>query len=315
MPGPRMSTARVFLRRIAWLVVALGALSLPMAARGATLTDMLGRSVQVPGRALRIVSLAPSLTEIVFALGRGEWLQAVTDFCDYPSAARSKPRIGGPTTPNLERIVQLQPDVVLATTEGNPRDAVARLDQLGIPVFVVKPDGYTGVLASLRVLSGLLQAEQAAGDLVRSLEARTAAVQQAVGGQSRPRTLFLVWSEPLIAAGPSTVVGDLLEMAGGQNIVREGAVQYPRLSWEEVVGRKPEVIVVADHRGGDGVTREAALPSVSWTRWPSIPAVRDGHVVLLPADPLLRPGPRLAEGLEQLARAIHPEAFAQAGPP
>ncbi len=309
-----MWRARFLIRNIALVLAALGFLNLPAVARGAALMDMLGRPVRVPEGPLRIVSLAPSLTEIVYALGRDEWLQGVTDFCDYPPPARAKPRIGGPTTPNLERIVQMRPDLVLATTEGNPRDAVARLDQLGIPVFVVKPDGYSGVLASIRVLGHVLRAERAGGDLVRNLEARAAAVRQEVGGRPRPRTLFLVWAEPLIAVGPTTVVGDLLEMAGGGNIIRERAVQYPRLGWEEVVGGAPDVIVVADHRAPDRVSREEALSNAPWNSWPSIPAVRAGRVVLLPADPLLRPGPRVADALEQLARAIHPEAFAQVAP-
>jgi iron complex transport system substrate-binding protein len=309
-----MWRARILIRSIPLILAAVGFLTLPPVARGAALTDMLGRPVPVPEGPLRIVSLAPSLTEIVFALGRGDWLQAVTDFCDYPPPARVKPRVGGPTTPDLERIVQMRPDLVLATTEGNPRDVVARLDQVSIPVFVVKPDGYAGVLASIRVLGDVLGAGREAADVVRSLEARAAAVRRKVRGRPRVRTLLLVWADPLIAVAPTTVVGDLLEMAGGENIIRERAVQYPRLGWEEVVGRAPEVILVADHRESDRAPREEALSNAPWNRWPNIPAVRAGRVVLLPADPLLRPGPRVADGLERVARAIHPEAFAQVAP-
>lgn len=294
---------RILLTIFLWLVVAVSP------AHAATMPDMLGRPVAVPDGPLRLVSLAPSLTEIVFALGRGDWLVGVTEFCDYPPAARSKPRIGGPMTPNLERVVQVRPDVVLATAEGNPRDRVAELTRLGIPVFAVKPDGYAGVLASISTLGRVLRAEAEAAALSQEMERRTASIRRAVGGRPRPRVLYLVWADPLIAAGPSTFIHDLIGMAGGENVVRERAVPYPRLSWEEVLASAPEVILVATHaEGGD-----RPLNGGSWNAWQSIPAVRSGRIISLPGDTIHRPGPRVVEGLERLARAIHPEAFPQGG--
>ncbi|MBI4735792.1 MAG: cobalamin-binding protein [candidate division NC10 bacterium] len=294
---------RILLTIFLWLVVAVSP------AHAATLPDMLGRPVAVPDGPLRLVSLAPSLTEIVFALGRGDWLVGVTEFCDYPPAARSKPRIGGTMTPNLERVVQVRPDLVLATAEGNPRDRVAHLERLGIPVFAVKPDGYAGVLASIRTLGRVLRAEAEAAALSQEMERRTATIRRAVGGRPRPRVLYLVWADPLIAAGPTTFIHDLIEMAGGDNVVRERAVPYPRLSWEEVLASAPEVILVATHaEGGD-----RPLNGGSWSAWQSIPAVRTGRIIALPGDTIHRPGPRVVEGLERLARAIHPEAFPPGG--
>ena len=277
--------------------------------QAATLADMLGRPVTIPDGAVRVVSLAPSLTEIVFALGRGDSLVGVTDFCDYPPAARSKPRIGGPMTPDVELIVQIRPDLVLATAEGNPRDTVAQLARLQIPVFAVKPEGYAGILASIEAVWRALRAEAAATALTQDIQARVAAVRRAVSARPRPRVLYLVWTDPLIAAGPAAYIHDLIEMAGGANVVRERSVPYPRLSWEEVVGAAPEVILVASHR--EGPDRPAM--GEAWRGWQSVPAVRSGRIVAVPGDTIHRPGPRVVEGVERLARAIHPEAFTRLG--
>jgi iron complex transport system substrate-binding protein len=305
VPNHAMSR-RTLLPFFLWLLVA------EPAAEAATIPDMLGRPVSVPDGPLRLVSLSPSLTEIVFALGRGDWLVGVTEFCDFPPAARDKPRIGGTMTPNLERVVQVRASLVLATAEGNPRDLLGQLSRLDIPIFAVKPEGYAGILASVRTLGRLLKADAAAADLVRDIEGRTADIRRAVAGRPRPRTLYLVWTDPLVAAGPATFIHDLIELAGGKNVVRERAVAYPRLSWEEVVASSPDVILVATHL--EKLEREdPPLKGELWDAWQSVPAVRSGRVVPVPGDTIHRFGPRVTEGLERLARAIHPEAFASAG--
>ncbi len=296
---------RALLTWILWWLLA----SAP--AQATTLADMLGRSVTVSDGPMRVVSLAPSLTEIVFALGRGDWLVGVTDFCDYPPEARSKPKIGGPMTPDLERVVRLQPDLALATAEGNPRDVVAQLARLHIPVFAVKPEGYAGVLASVEAMGRALRVEEEATALVQEIQGRVAAIRRAVAGRPHPRVLYLVWTDPLIAAGPATYIHDLIEMAGGDNVVREASVPYPRLSWEEIVRSAPEVILVASHGNGS----DQPWIGEVWRGWQSVPAVRSGRVIGVPGDTIHRPGPRVVEGVERLARAIHPEAFARPGAP
>jgi iron complex transport system substrate-binding protein len=297
-------SVRVFMLLGLWLSSAW------VSAQAATVQDMLGRAVSVPERPLRVVSLAPSLTETVFALGRGDWIAGVTDFCDYPAAARSKPKVGGTATPNLERIVDLRPDLVLATAEANPRETVGQLSRLGIPVFAVKPDGYAGILESVRLVGRVLGAEASAAALIRDIQGGVEAIRGRVTGRARPRVLYLVWADPPIAAGPSTFIHDLLEMAGGDNIVRERAVPYPRLSLEDIVGRAPEVILVASHsQRGDAHATGFTPPLAQRNGWQSIPAVRRGRVVSVPGDTIHRPGPRVVDGLERLARAIHPEAF------
>ena len=297
--GRRWIMGRAVLGLLLWLCLTA------VPARATTTTDMLGRTLTVPDGPMRVVSLAPSLTEIVFALGRGDWLVGVTDFCDYPPEARSKPKVGGSMTPDLERVVGLRPDLVLATAEGNPRDTVAQLTRLRISVFAVKPDGYAGILASLQAVGRALRAEAAAARLVRDIQGRVGAIRHAVAGERHPRVLYLVWTDPLIAAGPTTYIHDLIEMAGGENVVRERSVPYPRLGWEEVVGEAPEVILVASHRNG---SERPPIREV-WRSWQSVPAVRSGRIIAVPGDTIHRPGPRVVEGVERLARAIHPEVF------
>ena len=296
-------------RRSVILFVILALLGTPGPARSADVMDMLGRSVFLPDRPLRLVSLAPSLTEIVFALGRGDWLVGVTNFCDYPAEARSKPKIGGSITPDLERIVGLRPDLVLATSDGNPRETMAQLARLHVPVFAVKPEAYAGILASIEAVGRALRAGGEAAALVQEIQGRVASVRRAVGHRVRPRVLYLVWTDPLIAAGPATYIHDLIEMAGGENVVRERSVAYPRLGWEEVVGAAPEVILVASHRDGP----DRPWMGEVWRGWQGVPAVRSGRIIAVPGDTIHRPGPRVVEGVVRLARAIHPEVFTRIG--
>jgi iron complex transport system substrate-binding protein len=292
-----------------WLLISGLCFSLGLpSAEAATVHDMLGRPVTIPDGALRLVSLSPSLTEIVFAIGREGWLVGVTDFCDYPPAARAKPRVGGTMTPNLEQVLQVRPNLVLATAEGNPRDLVAHLGRFGIPIFGVKPEGFVGILDSVRTLGRVLQAQAPASALAREMGEQGARIQRAVAGRPRPRVLYLVWSDPVIAAGPASFIHDLIRIAGGENVVREQTVPYPRVSLEEVVARAPEVILVASHLDAMDRPPKVTLSSL----WPSIPAVRSTRVVPVPGDTIHRFGPRVVEGLGHLARGIHPEAFRQA---
>lgn len=278
-------------------------------AGAATVTDMLGRPVSLPERPGRIVSLAPSLTETVFALGRGEALVGVTEACDYPAAARGVPSVGGLATPDLERIARLGPEVVLVTAEANPREVLAQLHRLKLPVFALKPEGAAGVLASLEAVGRALGVQGRAAALVEELRGRVEGVRARVAGRGRVRVLYLVWADPPIAASGGSFIHDLLDLAGGANVVPERTTAYLRLGWEEIVARRPEVILLTAHRGAGNGDGSAGPNRAPWARFTSIPAVRTGRVLALPSDTILRPGPRLADGLELLARSLHPAAF------
>jgi iron complex transport system substrate-binding protein len=271
---------------------------------------MLGRPLATPDRTLRLVSLAPSITEAIYALGRGEWLVGVSAICDYPASARALPKVGGIAAPNLEQIVRLRPDLVFATAEGNSRDLLDQLERLGMSTFALRPDSYAGVLESIRAVGRAVAADEAARRIVDDIGSGVRAVQALVAGRARPRVLYLIWTDPLIAAGAGTYLDDLLELAGGRNIVRQRTGSYPRLNWEQVVDRAPEVILLADHR--EDSERAAAgsgdMPP-DWKTWQVVPAIRTGRVLPVPSNTILRPGPRVGDGLARLARAIHPDAF------
>ena len=267
--------------------------------------DEVGRRVEVPKRVHRIVSLAPSLTELVFALGLEQELVGVTDFCDFPPQAKGKAKVGGMINPNLEAILALRPDLILATVEGTRAETVSSLERLGLPVFVVKSRGLQGLFSSIEKLGEAMGRDEAARALVQKLQGRVGEIKRRVEGLSRPRVLYLVWPEPPIVPGKGTFIDDLVQLAGGESISGDSRVPYPQYSLEEIIARSPEVIVISSKHG----EREAADLVRRLKRLISLPAVRHGRIHFLDGDLVNRPGPRIVEGLFILARLIHPEAF------
>jgi len=267
--------------------------------------DSVGRRVVVPASVQRVVSLAPSLTEIAFAIGLGEKVVGVTDFCDYPPEAKGKAKVGGMTDPSLEAIVALRPDLILATTEGNRRETVFQLERLGLPVFVSGPTGLSGLFASIEAIGEATGREAEAFALVRHLKGRVEEIVGKAERLKRPRVLYLIWPEPLIVPGRGTLINDLITLAGGESISGDQPIPYPRYSLEEVLRQAPEVIVLSSKHGEGAV--KALLDY--WRRFEAIPAIRNGRVHLLDGDLVNRPGPRIVEGLEALAKLFHPEAF------
>lgn len=270
-----------------------------------TVRDMVGREVALPAPPRRIVSLVPSVTETLFAIGADERLVGVTTFCDFPLAAREKPKVGGIVNPSLEAIVGLRPDLVLATTEGNRESTVEQLTALGIPTYVVSPKTFSGVLESILRIGSLSGRDEAAQRLVNDLRRRAAQVVEATGRRPQPRVLYVVWADPLVVPGRATLINDLIGMAGGVSISADRPVEWPRLSLEQVVTSAPQVVIFASH-GSTHV--EQALK-----RWReqglALPAFQTGQVRRVDTDLVHRPGPRIVEGLEALARAIHPGAL------
>jgi iron complex transport system substrate-binding protein len=282
------------------LVVALVGAAAP--SRAAEVQDMLGRRVTVPERPGRVVSLAPSLTEIAYAVGAGEQLVGVTEYCDFPREARAKPKIGGIYTPNFEVILTLKPDLVLATTEGNREEHIRGLEDLGIPVYVVRPLDFVTVLDSIERIGRVLGRETEARRRVDAMKRQADEVARAVHGVPRPRVLYVLWGDPLIVPGRDTLITDLIRRAGGESVTGDERLPYPRFSLEEAVARRPERIVLAQH--GE-VTVDERLRE--WQHLTLLPAVRQGHVYRIDGDLIHRPGPRIVEGLRALARLLHPE--------
>lgn len=274
------------------------------AASPLAVVDDLGREVAVPAAARRIVSLAPNLTEIAFALGLGPRLVGVTDFCDFPPEAARVPRVGGVTAPSAERVLALEPDLVLATTAGNGRDEVLALARLGVPVVITDPRDLEGVARSFEVIARAAGVPEAGARLAAEFRRRLAGVRERVAGRPKLRTLVLVWPDPLIAAGPRSFLSRLVEAAGGANALEAGSTrwtaQYPTLGVESLLALAPEAIVLASHEG----RAESALERLRAFR--QVPAVRDGRVAAIDQAVLVRPGPRLVEAAEALARVLHP---------
>ena len=269
------------------------------------LTDELGRRVQVPNAARRVVSLAPNLTEIIFALGEGENLAGDTDFCDYPSEAAQKPHVGGTVNPSLERIASLQPDLVLATRSINRRETVDALDRIGLPVYVTDPHSVDEMIASVEHVGNVLGAEKAAATVAGDLRGRLAELERRLAGSTPRRVLFVVWTDPLISVGRDTFIADALRRAGGRSVV-DTAAEWPRISLEEMIRLRPEFLVLASAHAGDMSRSIAALHTRPG--WKNLEALREGNVVEL-SDAINRPAPRMVDAIEQLARALHPEAF------
>ena len=287
----------------ALLAVALVLAAVP--APALTLVDMLGREVTLPAPPRRIVSLVPSATELIYALGGEDRLVGRTDFCDYPPAAKDKPSVGGMIAPSLETIATLKPDLVIATTSGNRLETFTKLEQLSIPVYAVHAHRIAEMLDVARRIAELTGRQAALAPLVAGLESRLFAVANAVRPYPRPRVLYVLWPEPLLVPASGAILTELITLAGGESITANERGDYPRFSMEAAVVRAPEVILLARHGS-------ASAPPVvrdNWERLASLPAVKSKRVHPVDGSLVHRYGPRVVDGVETLARAIHPEAF------
>jgi cobalamin transport system substrate-binding protein len=286
-------------------VIALLALATP--AQALVLRDMLGREIALASPPARIVSLVPSVTETIFALGGEARLVGVSDFCDWPPAARRKPRVGGMVNPSLETIVALKPDLVVGTDEGNREDTFIQLRRLGVPVYVVHAHDMAQMFELVDRVGDLVGRRDGVPSLVEGIRRRIDAVRAAVKPFTPPRVLYVIWPDPLIVPGRESHLTEMIELAGGRSVTGQEAGGYARFSIEAAVARAPEVIVLADHSSGASTAGRAAPEK--WQTLTSVPAIRAGRLYSVDLSVLHRYGPRMADGLETLARLIHPEAF------
>ncbi|HJU54133.1 MAG TPA: cobalamin-binding protein [Pyrinomonadaceae bacterium] len=271
----------------------------PPATATREVTDEAGRSVRVPIRPTRVVTLAPNLTEIVYAVGAGDLLVGNTTFCDYPAEAKQVAKVGDTLQPNIERIIALRPEVIFVSTASQLETFTKQLDERGISVFVTDPHDLEGVFQSIRTLGALLGHEDEAATLVNKLRARAATVQEAVLMRPVVTVFYQVSPQPLWTAGKKSWITDLIRRAGGKSVTAEVEGEWMRYSDEAALASRPEAIVMA--AGGGKMEVAPALQKS--------PAARTGRVYEINGDYLSRPGPRLVDGLEQMARALHPEVF------
>jgi iron complex transport system substrate-binding protein len=267
--------------------------------------DETGRRVAVPVMIRRIVSIAPNLTETIYALGAQDRLVGDTDYCDYPPEAKQKPHVGGALNPSLEAVVALKPDLVLATTAINRRATVEALERLGVAVYATDPRTVEGVLQSMRTLSALIGGGQQADALAAQLQTRLADLRARLAGDPPRRALFVVWVDPFISIGPRTFLADALRWAGAESVVRAKG-DWPQVSLEEVVRLDPEYLVFAeaDHAAGESEFEELKVRP----GWRALRAVKERHIAIV-SDALNRPAPRMIDAIEELAKQLHPELF------
>jgi len=268
------------------------------------LTDELGRRVTVPDQPHRIISLAPSLTETVYALGLGDVVVGVTDYTDYPPEARAKPSVGGLIDPNLEKIVSLRPDLVLATREINRRETVEQLVRFGIPVFVVDPQGLRGILVSIKNIGQATHRAAEGSVLASRLEKKWKTVADRIKGLPRPTVFVPIWYDPVITAGKTAFITQVISAAGGESVTADIPQAWPQISMEEVLRRSPDFLLLIHGRQG-GITIAELKVREGWSR---LDAVRQNHVIYID-ERLEHSSPVVFDALEELAQKLHPEAF------
>jgi iron complex transport system substrate-binding protein len=269
-----------------------------------TFVDDLGRKIYLAKPPTRLVSLAPSITEMLYAIGLGDRLVGVTQFCDSPPEAQTKPKVAY-AQPNLESIVALQPDLVLAPREFIRADVLSKLEQLKIAAFIFDAKIIEDIPSHIQTLGRMLDGSASANQVAMDLRRRLAELKSRTEHLPRPRVLYVLNSQPLITVGPGSFVHHMIELAGGANVAARAKAPYPRLNMEEVIKEDPELIVfpVGSVEGIPQGEQEL------WRRWSTVSAVRHGRFHHVPSDLMNRPGPRIAQGLERLARILHPEAF------
>jgi iron complex transport system substrate-binding protein len=302
----KRSCKRIFTRGTIWFLALLSiALVLTACTAGWPPTEVeyvfddLGRLVAINGTPQKIISLAPSNTEILFALGLGDKVVGVTDYCDYPPEALNKTKVGGYINPDIERIVALNSDLILVA-HGTPMDVINNLVGLGLTVFGIKTTDLDDLLNDIRRIAEITDREVEAQALTSEMESRIQAVtNQTEELEQRPRVFYIVWHDPLWTAGSGTFIHELIEKAGGVNIC-QNMTGYPTISIEEVIARDPEIIITSE---------ESYDWAMNATDLASTNASQTGRIYTLDDDLVQRPGPRLIEGLEWFAHFIHPEIF------
>lgn len=267
--------------------------------------DEVGRKVVVLSPPKRIISLAPNITEILFSLGLDEEIVGVSTHCNFPERAKSKIQVGSYISLDFEKILSLKPDIVIATGAGNTRDMVERLEKLGFPIYVIFPKNFDGILRSIDQLGKVVDREKEAGAIIQEMKRRRQRVIDLTRGLPRPKVFLQIGEAPIVTVGKGSFADDLIDLAGGENIAREEKEMYPRWSMEEILKRSPEVILISSMNPKGDYQRLLQ----EWARWRVIPAVKYGRISLIDSDLIDRPSPRIINGLEEIAKILHPERF------
>ena len=264
--------------------------------------DETSRMVNVIAAPQRIVSLAPGITETLYALGLGDRVAGVTTFCDWPAEVRKKTRVGGFTNPSIEKIVSLKPDLILATADGNRKDTVQQLERLGLPVYVIHPTHTQGVLKSILHIGEITSHEYDARKLVAALQKKLDNINLKIRDKRKPRVFFQIGLEPIVTAGGGTLINEVIERAGGVNVAGRDIANYPRYSAEGIIGAAPEIIIFAPMINDN----EFVAVKRFWQKFRDVPAVRNNKIYPIDADLINRASPRIFDAVEIMAVIFHP---------
>jgi iron complex transport system substrate-binding protein len=267
------------------------------------LRDELGRKVVIPDVPTRIVSLAPNITEVLYALNLGDRIVGVTRFSDYPKEAKQKPKVGTYVNFNIEKIVALKPDLIIATYGGNPKAAIQRLEKLGFAIYVTKAGNVKDVLSMIESIGMITDTRERAATIVNRLKKRIETVTNRVRNTPRPLIFLQINAKPLMTVGAGSFHDQVIELAGGRNLAEGSSVRYPQYSIEDVLQREPDYILISTMDRADLFEQQKA----DWMRWESIPAVRNDRICFIDSDLIDRASPRIVDGLEEMAKLIHPE--------
>ncbi len=292
--------------------LSLCALAIAVAAAAAgpvSFVDERGVTISLPGKARRVVSLSPELTESLFAAGAGDAVVGVTTYCNYPAEASGRAKIGGfsAKTISVETIIALKPDLVVGGLSAHGQLA-AQFERAGLRFAALPTTDFDDIYATIALLGRVAGDEAVANALVADLKARLAAVSAkiaAVPSAERPLVFWETWDEPLMSAGPGTFTGQIIEAAGGRNCFADAASDWPVVSFEALLARDPDYIMAADSHG-EALTPERLAKRSGWT---SLRAVRNGKLVFLDGDIVARAGPRFVEAVELMARALYPDLY------
>jgi iron complex transport system substrate-binding protein len=264
-----------------------------------TVTDQAGRTVILPDHPHRLICLLPSVVDDVYALGAGSDVIAVSDYTKYPPEAARKPSIGIPLTPSIETIVSLHPDLVIASADSNREETFRQLEQVGVTVFVLNPHGIEGILSSISSLGKAIGREDAATRLVSQLRARLDAVRSRVKNMPVFTVFLPIWYDPIITIGKHAFITEIIAAAGGKSITEEIPQEWPQISLETVIERKPDALVLVQG------SRMSIADVENRAGWKTLTAIRNHHIYIVD-DRMELPSPVAFDALEDLARRLHP---------
>ncbi|OGI51714.1 MAG: cobalamin-binding protein [Candidatus Muproteobacteria bacterium RIFCSPHIGHO2_02_FULL_65_16] len=274
--------------------VLLGLLGAAPAPAPTRVPDDAGATVVLAAPARRIVSLAPHVTELLYAAGAGGYVVGAVDYSDYPEAAKRIPRVGGYTGLDLEAIVALRPDLIIAWQSGNPPSQVERLRALGLAVYVSEPRHIEDVATNIERLGRLAGTADAALRAARAFRQRHEALRRRYAARPAVTVFYQIWDRPLMTVNGKQLISDVIHLCGGRNVFADLPILAPTVDVEAVLAADPEAIVAS----GAGAARPEWFDA--WRRWPQLRAVRRDNLFVVPPDVLQRHGPRILDGAEHL---------------